>query len=63
MSESHDNYIIFFDEKTIYDELINGGQVNQELSRPTAEMLLSRNRIVHFLAFVSDNVIEDCYLP
>jgi len=50
------------DEKTMYDELILNTQ-NYELARPTAQQLLSKNRIIHYFAYISDNPIEDRYLP
>jgi hypothetical protein len=33
------------------------------LGRPSAQQMLSKNRIVHYFAYISDNVIEDRYLP
>ena len=59
-NSQEDAHII--DEKTMYDELILNQQ-NFELARPTALQLLSKNRIIHYFAYISDNQIEDRYLP
>lgn len=42
----------------MYDELILNTQ-NYDLGRPSAQQMLSKNRIVHYFAYISDNIIED----
>ena len=44
----------------MYDELIGS---RQETDRPTASQLLSKSRVIHYLAYISDNQIEHKYLP
>ena len=34
-----------------------------DVPRPTAAQLLSKNRTIHYFAYISDNEIEDKFLP
>ena len=54
-----------FEEENFYEELVNKTSKKslRRQGRPTAAQLLTKNRIVHYFSYISDNQIEDEYLP
>ena len=47
----------------LLQEMLRDSNPSDSPARPTAAQLLSKNRIIHYFAYISDNEIEDKYLP
>ena len=54
-----------FEEENFYEELVSKTSKKslRRQGRPTASQLLTKNRIVHYFSYISDNIIEDKFLP
>lgn len=57
------NELLDIKQNPVICELLHEMLRDHDMGRPSARQLLSKNRSIHYFAYISDNKIENTYLP